>query len=302
MKITAIVCGRKDQCSEYLARVALSAASKEGAQTVLVNLMDLNIKPCINCGACVRKYNDVGFKGSCPLDGDDLQWLDEHMVTSDGLLFVAPMFFKAAPSPYKAFCDRVGPSHDVSCLKEAHDMRIKAGVESDIDERWFRSRAAAYIGHGGSDWTFLSFPSLTLPTISLGLTIVDYICFDWNAELFVDDARIARVAKLGAHLTNMAARMQEDMSYIGNEGVCAWCHNDVFRFAHGLDEIHCTLCGAPGKLSQGNDGRINVVMGEESKRVSHIFEYGRNKHMRDVKNNVIRRKNLDQGEVRRRIQ
>ena len=40
MKITAIVCGRKNQNTERLARVALKAAEDMGADVSLVNLME----------------------------------------------------------------------------------------------------------------------------------------------------------------------------------------------------------------------------------------------------------------------
>ena len=107
MKVTAIVCGRKNQQTERLARIALKSAREAGAEIELINLMDLDIRPCINCQACVRAMREANFKGKCPLMGDDMAWLDEQVLSSDGLIYVAPMFENAVPGTYKIMCDRM---------------------------------------------------------------------------------------------------------------------------------------------------------------------------------------------------
>lgn len=299
MKITAIVCGRKNQTSEHIGRLVLQSAREAGADEImLINLMDLNIKPCIDCKACVRAMQEPGFQGKCPLH-DDMAWLDEQMLSSDGLVFVAPMFENAAPGPYKIMCDRMGPSHDVTFLRGAKAMQEAAGMESTIDERWFKSRPVAFIGHGGSEWSFMSYPTLATPSIAMGLTIVDYIRMDWNSDLVLDDARVERIRKCGAHLAGQAAKAPEEMTYIGPAGACAACHCDVMRILPETGEVFCAVCGAPGKLGLV-DGKISVVMDDESLRRSHLFESGRQIHMEDLKNNSRVRAAMDQDEVKRR--
>ena len=295
MKVTAIVCGRRNQYTERAARAALKAAKDEGAEVTLINLMDLNIKPCINCQACVRAMRDPDFKGKCPLGQDDMEWLDDQMLSSDGLLFVAPMFENSAPGVYKVMCDRFGPSHDVTFLKEAYDQRMAKGEDPKIDTRFFRARAVAFIGHGGSEWSYLSYPSLAVPAISMGMTIVDYVRLDWNNTLILDDARMERVRQCGAHLAKMAALPDQERSYIGPEGVCPACHCDVVRVDPETGGVECALCGVKGKLENGR-----VMMDPESVKLSHIFEAGRQKHMADLKNNGRVRAGLDQAEIQRR--
>ena len=301
MKVTAIVCGRKNQQSERLARIALKSAKEAGAEIMLINLMDLDIRPCINCQACVRAMREENFKGKCPLMDDDMAWLDEQVLSSDGVIYVAPMFENAAPGTYKIMCDRMGPSHDVTFLRGAKEMREAEGRPSGIDERWFKSRAVAFIGHGGSEWSYMSFPSLATPAVSMGMTIVDYVRLDWNSDLMLDDKRLDLVRRCGAHVAAMAGRKSEDMEYIGPEGVCAACHCDVMRIDYETGEAHCAMCGAPGKLTVV-DGKVRVVMDAESMRQSHLFESGREIHMEDLRNNARVRAAMDKEEIKRRVE
>lgn len=295
MKVTAIVCGRKDHYTERIARAALKAAKDSGAEVALINLMDLNIQPCINCQACVRAMREPGFAGACPLTKDDMAWLDDQMLSSDGLLFVAPMFENSVPGVYKVMCDRMGPSHDVTFLREAYEQRKAQGLDPKIDTRFFRSRAVAFIGHGGSEWSYLSYPTLAIPAISMGMTIVDYVRLDWNNPLILDDARMERVRQCGVHLAKMAAMKPEEMTYIGPAGVCPACHCDVVRVNPADGSVECALCGVKGHLKDGA-----VEMDPESVKISHIFEAGRRVHMEDLKNNGKVRAGLDQEEIRRR--
>ena len=299
MKVTAIVCGRKNQTSEYLGRLALKSAREAGADEIqLINLMDLEIKPCIDCKACVRAMQEPGFKGKCPLN-DDMAWLDEQILSSDGLIFVAAMFENAAPGPYKIMCDRMGPSHDVTFLRGAKKMREAEGRPSGIDERWFISRPAGFIGHGGSEWSFLSFPTLATPSVAMGMSVVDYVRLDWNADLVLDDARLEKVKACGAHVAAMVSQPPEARTYIGPQGACAACHCDVMRIVPETGEVFCATCGAPGKLAVV-DGKVQVVMDEESLRQSHLFESGRQIHMEDLKNNSRVRAAMDKEEIKRR--
>ena len=232
MKILAIYCGRNNGFSEALAKTALVGAAEQGAKVEAVNLMDLNIKPCINCGTCMRILSDDTFYGKCPFDDDDVKWLDEQILSSDGLIFVAPMFEKAVPANYKLMCDRMGPSHDVTFQKFAYDRRMARGEDPRIDSRWFISRPASFIGHGGSEWSQLSYPSMASPAISCVLTIVDRLQFDWNSDLLFREEDIIRVRKSGGHVAKMVAvKNTEERQYIGPKGHCPVCHNDVMVLA-----------------------------------------------------------------------
>lgn len=49
MKIMAICAGRKNGNGEILAKEALAAAQKAGAEVEMINLFDYNILPCTGC-------------------------------------------------------------------------------------------------------------------------------------------------------------------------------------------------------------------------------------------------------------
>ena len=286
MKVTAIVCGRKNQNTEKLARVALKGAKEAGAEVMLINLMNLDIRPCVNCRACTRQLVDPSFSGHCVQEKDDMVWLDEQVLASDALLYAAPMYECAVPGTYKLMCDRLGPSHDVTFKRDIARQRREAGMETGIDERWFKDRPVAFIGHGGSEWSLLSFPTLAIPAVPLGLTIVDYMHFEWCSRgVLLDEAKMERVTKCGRHLAAMAGKKAEEMTYIGNPGICPVCHCDVVRANAETGEVLCALCGAPVRLK--SDGRtLEVISDEESFRISHVRESGREIHMSDLRENA----------------
>lgn len=300
MKVTAIVCGRPGQIGEKITRIALKAAKDNGADVEMINLMKLDIRPCINCGICVRNMREPDFKGRCPLAEDDMAWLDEQMLSSDALLFVAPMYEAQAAGTYRIMCDRIGPSHDVTFLKHSYDERKAMGLDPEIDERWFRRRPVALIAHGGSEWSYLGFPSTGSPAVSMGMEIVDFLQLEWNQGIAADEERLSRVAQLGKNLVTEALKPEGKRSYHGKEGACPVCHCDVVRMEDN-GRGACALCGAAGTLEL-SEGKYRLRLTEEERKISHILDSGRIKHAQDLKNNSIVRKNLDQEAIRRRFE
>lgn len=284
MKVTAIFCGRTNWKTECIAKSALTGAVEEGAEVEAINLMDLTIKPCINCGSCVRVLSDDTYHGRCPFEGDDIAWLDGRILDSDGLIFVAPMFEKAAPATYKMMCDRMGPSHDVTFRRFAYDRRVARGEDPRIDPRWFVSRPVSFLGHGGSEWSHLSYPSLSSPAISMGLDIVDRLQMDWNADLLFREDRMERIRESGRHVARMAKLEPEERTYIGAPGYCPVCHNDVMRLDEEGDWVSCAVCGVHGTIAVV-DGRITVTYTQEALEKSHLRESGRRIHLADLQRN-----------------
>ena len=301
MKVLAIVCGRPNQTTERLARIALKGAKNAGAEIELVNLMKLDIRACINCRACTRQLIDPGFYGRCVHESDDMKWLDEQYLSSDALIYAAPMYECAVPGSYKIMCDRLGPSHDVTFLKDIYDQRAAAGKDPMIDPRWFKKRPASFIGHGGSEWSYLSFPTLASPAVTLGLTIVDYLRFDWSSRgLLLDERSLKRVEKSGEHLVKMCGLDPEDMTYIGPEGACPVCHCDVMRINPRTGEVFCALCGAPGQLT-AREGGMEIYMDENARKQSHVLDSGREIHMIDLRRNAQIKATLNTAEIERRM-
>ena len=281
MKVVCIFAGRKNGKGISYARLALKAAKEAGAdETVLINLDELNIKPCINCMACVRRLSDPDFTGSCPLK-DDMDWLDEQYLSSDAMIYLAPMYENSAPGPYKNMCDRLGPSHDINFQKEAYDNQLARGKKPVVDERFFIQRPVVYIGHGGSEWNYLSYPTLAIPSIPLGLQIVDYVSIPWNNGALMDE-RADQIRQAGRHLVEMARLAPEERTYIGDPGICPVCHSRVMHIGDNANELTCALCGAIGTLIV-EDGHVKAEFTREAMALSHVLDGGRAQHMKDLK-------------------
>jgi len=121
---------RKSRNTEALLRHALAAAEEAGAETELVNLAELNVKPCIGCNTCVREKR-------CPLDDeDDMGAVKEALLSADGVVFASPSYFGGVPGLLKNVMDR-----SRSLKMDGHRLRDK--VVSAV--------AVAGLRHGGAE-------------------------------------------------------------------------------------------------------------------------------------------------------
>lgn len=278
MKILAIFDGRKGQTSEYFAKTALKGAIEEGAEVQLINLRDLNLQPCTGCGYC-HMDRFQGGRGGCVLN-DDMAWLDEQYLECDGMLVVSPCYESSPSSGIKLFCDRLGPSHDVVLLKDAHDKLMEAGKEG-MDERWFKERPCAFISHGGSEWTTLGLPILQIIAVPLNLKVIDKLNFSYNYYSILQDETERRVKQLGKNLVKNCNIPHAEMEYLGEEGHCPICHNTTMVVGKRIHEITCAVCGIQGKL-QVENGEIKVVFAEEEQKRSHVTWTGKEYHCSDM--------------------
>ena len=291
MKITAIICGRPNGETSQMARVALKAAKEAGADEVqLINLMQMNIKPCIDCKNCVKRLSDPNFSDPCPLK-DDMDWLDQQYLDSDAVIYAAPVYENAVPGPFKTYCDRLGPSHDITFQKFSYDNQKARGLEPNTDPRFFIPRPAIFIGQGGSEWNYLSYPTLAIPCIPLGLQPVAFVSIPWNAGWQVD-GRAEEIKKAAAHLVEMAKLPAEERYHIGDPGMCPVCHNRVMVLNDNADELTCALCGAIGTV-EVKDGKVSAKFSPDAQALSHILEGGRMQHAKDLQQVAARFASLD---------
>ena len=81
----------------------LSETLKEkGAKSKTVFLPDYKIKPCIECFACQKTPKKPGCKIK-----DDMQKMYEYILSSDVIVFAAPVFFWSYAAQIKPFIDRL---------------------------------------------------------------------------------------------------------------------------------------------------------------------------------------------------
>ncbi len=100
MKILALLGSpRKGGNTEVLLNSVLQGVKAAGGEVELVNLCELNILPCINCGGCDET-------GSCVLE-DEMTPLYNKLIAADRVILAAPIYFYGVPAQAKAFIDRV---------------------------------------------------------------------------------------------------------------------------------------------------------------------------------------------------
>lgn len=279
MKILAIYAGRKGKVGEYFAKLALKGALEAGADEVqLINLRDLNINPCTGCSVChIDRFK--GKRGGC-FYKDDMQWLDEQYLSCDGLIVLSCNYENTPPSELKLWMDRLGPSHDVVLVKQASDMLLAKGEEG-FDERWFKSRPAAFLSYGGSEWTTLGMPTMQILAVPLDLEVVDKITYSFAEYTMLQEGTAERVKALGRHIVENVDKPRDEMVYYGDKGHCPVCHNNVMVLGEKADDVTCSVCGVIGTISV-DGGNIVVKYDAEELKRSHVTWYGKELHALDM--------------------
>lgn len=84
--------------TDILLGEVLKGAESKGAETKLIHVANLNIRPCDHCDSCIRT-------GECPFQ-DDTQKVYKELEQADRVVLAAPLQFMGLPSQLKALIDR----------------------------------------------------------------------------------------------------------------------------------------------------------------------------------------------------
>ena len=108
--------GRSAHLAEMLFEANIDECPED--EIFLVPVSEVEIGPCIGCGACRKKMevisrdeddNEVSeSKHRCVFD-DDMQTLYDLLDDADELIVVSPIYFSGAPAPMKCVLDRLQP-------------------------------------------------------------------------------------------------------------------------------------------------------------------------------------------------
>lgn len=219
-----------------------------GAEVAFVHLLDLNIKHCTGCNACVK--NLMSGKGNDCVLKDDLAWLVNEMLDADGIVFTIPIFEKGAMGLFHTLMDRLGPRMDRALITISTKIAQSTGAKVP-DPRLLKDKAVSYIAIGGSDWmTRVECDFGINASVPLWKTI-DREVFDWAATIVVDEERIKRTHEIGVNLAN-AAKDVDKAVYLGDPGLCPQCNCREFYFAKD-NTVVCCLCGIKGKMEIQGD-------------------------------------------------
>lgn len=269
MKILAVSFGRKMHNCDILSIHALKAAQEAGAQVKLINTMNLNISHCRGCGAC-SAGRDKGKQIRCVIN-DDYLMLEDAILDADGVIVAAPVYALAPTGQMKNFDDRFGAAHDLAAATEEQKKRKAEGKEL-LDERLFRDKWVAYISVGGChtpNWVSMGLPNFYMFGMSTCWTVVGQIdAYDMGHKVnpVLDETFMDRVAALGRHLAESIGKPKDEVTWLGEEGVCPVCHNKFISISEDHStEVECPMCGIRGTL-EIVDGKVKVTFSEKEQQ------------------------------------
>lgn len=101
MKICVLFGGHKKKGNTAtLLEAVLTGAKEKGHEIERLNLVDLEIKPCLGCMACKKE----GATGC--IQNDDMPKVVDAVVAADLLIFASPMYWWNVTGPLKTTIDR----------------------------------------------------------------------------------------------------------------------------------------------------------------------------------------------------
>jgi multimeric flavodoxin WrbA len=92
----------KNGTTSMLLKRVLNSSKKSGAETLLIHLVDKNIKPCLGC----YSKNSELCKYPCK-QKDDMQEIHRLIIKADGIVFASPVYWFNMSGLMKNFVDRL---------------------------------------------------------------------------------------------------------------------------------------------------------------------------------------------------
>lgn len=279
MKILGISAGTKNGNNDAMCKEALMAAKEEGAEVEFIRLLDLDLKHCTGCIACVKTLMS-GRGNICALK-DDFEWLRNKMLDADGIIFSVPIFEKGAAGIFRTLVDRFGPRMDIGNNMVAKKIAEENGGK-EPDPRLFKKKVISYIGIGGSDWVTRIQCDFEMLSMTIMWTTINNEVFPWSKNIIMEDDKVKRVHEIGKNLAQAALNI-EKAQYKGDKGLCPHCHSRNF-YINNDGTASCCLCGIVGKIEL-NDQGISFVFPEEQLKHAHNTISGKFIHMDDIRRN-----------------
>jgi len=289
MKVLGLSFGRRLGNTEVFVKEALMGAESVGAEVEFIRVLDLDIKPCTGCMACFNPLLTGEGTPGCPIK-DDFAFIDDKILDSDGLIVGSPIYEKGPHGLLKVLNDRMGPSHDILFNLNAKKRFIERGITDSPwpDERFFKPRTAGLIAVGGTQWTTLAMPTLQVFTLSMQMTVIDQVLFDWvpnpkGIAALMDD-KLERANRMGRLVAEALLKPIEEAKFMGDPGMCPVCHCKQLEILPDEPAGLCAVCGVKGTIKVV-DNRVVFEVSEEEKKNSHMLLTGKQNHENDMLNN-----------------
>jgi hypothetical protein len=116
---------------------------------------------------------------------------------------------------------------------------------------------------GVRGWEPFALPMLNVFMLTCGVRIIDQVMFyaQGPGEILLDDSAMERARRVGFNVFEAANKPSEKRIYIGEQGVCPVCHQNLFSVENGT--LVCALCQAKAEFKTVNE-KIKFVFDPES--------------------------------------
>ena len=102
MKVLGLVSSpRKGGNGQTLVENVLAGVAENGAETELIRLTDVELKPCLDCGFCKKEGNTTCVQKDAMAD------IYAKLAEADAVIFGMPIYFGRPNAPFLGFIDRM---------------------------------------------------------------------------------------------------------------------------------------------------------------------------------------------------
>lgn len=280
MRILAVSGGTKNGNNDAICKEALMGAAEQGAEIEFIRLLDLNLKNCNGCGACMKSLNK-GMGGFCPII-DDFEWLRDKMLGADGIIFSMPVFEKGAPGVFHTILDRFGPRHDRGTnLLGTRIAKETGGVEPD--QRVLRDKPVVFLGMGGTDYTRRFQCDCSILSMTMMWKEIENKVYNWTKCFIMEPEKVAHAHQAGINIAKAAMDLNK-AKFLGDIGICPHCHSRNFYLNDNATQAICCVCSIKGEISVV-DGKVKFTFVDEQISLASDTLDGKLHHARDIKNN-----------------
>ena len=281
-KIVGVSFGTKNGNNDCICKEVLLAAKEAGCEVEFIRAMDLNIKHCTGCIACVKSL--MSGRGNRCMHKDDFDWLAMELFHADGVIMVDPIFETGASGLFHTIMDRFGPRMDTGnnyiCTKIANEI---GKPENAPDPAIMSPKVVSYIGIGGSDWGTHVQSEHQIQAMTPSWKVIDNDWVPWSKTALMKDELIERAHQIGLNLAEAAKDIQK-AQYKGQKGICPHCNCNDFYLVPGENRAICCVCGLEGTLSV-EDGKVSVSYAPEELHKAHDIISGKEIHGHDIAEN-----------------